>query len=183
MAHNPNLRRVCISPPSFLTNLSLLFFAFPQKRRKTEHNTLRSFIYLYKYLLLFTFFSIQNRSYQSRFSDIRIAESSLFIVYLPISVGSFYLFWLCGGDLISRVKDRGMQQGDQTALNLRPGGGRGSRLLGPRFESSSSASSAFAFGSLSSSDLPLLRPHGGVPPSALLLKVYEDIKLFVTFWI
>ncbi|KAG6589764.1 Eukaryotic translation initiation factor isoform 4G-1, partial [Cucurbita argyrosperma subsp. sororia] len=55
-----------------------------------------------------------------------------------------------------------MQQGDQTVLSLRPGGGR-PRLLGPRFElsssSSSSSSSSFAFGSFSS-DLPTLRPHG-----------------------
>ncbi|KAK7329911.1 hypothetical protein VNO77_24093 [Canavalia gladiata] len=53
-----------------------------------------------------------------------------------------------------------MQQGDQTVLSLRPGGGRGSRLLGPRFDSSSSTSSASpAFGA----DLPLLRPHGAAP--------------------
>ncbi|TKY54679.1 Eukaryotic translation initiation factor isoform 4G-1 [Spatholobus suberectus] len=53
-----------------------------------------------------------------------------------------------------------MQQSDQTVLSLRPGGGRGSRLLGPRFDSSSSSSSASpAFGSFSA-DLPLLRPHG-----------------------
>ncbi|CAA7046368.1 unnamed protein product [Microthlaspi erraticum] len=51
-----------------------------------------------------------------------------------------------------------MQQGDQTVLSLRPGGGRGNRLFG-----SSSSSSALSFGSLSSSDLPLLRPHGGAP--------------------
>ncbi|TQD88510.1 hypothetical protein C1H46_025930 [Malus baccata] len=67
-----------------------------------------------------------------------------------------------------------MQQGDQPVLSLRPGGGRGSgRLLGPRFDSSSSAasgpsssssSSSLAFGSFSS-DLPLLRPHGGAPPN------------------
>lgn len=54
-----------------------------------------------------------------------------------------------------------MQQGDQTVLSLRPGGGR-PRLLGPRFDlsssSSSSSSSSFAFGSFSS-DLPTLRPH------------------------
>ncbi|KAM1703599.1 hypothetical protein ACFX1X_026200 [Malus domestica] len=63
-----------------------------------------------------------------------------------------------------------MQQGDQPVLNLRPGGGRG-RLLGPRFDSSSAASgssssssSSLAFGSFSS-DLPLLRPHGGAPPN------------------
>ncbi|XVE71661.1 hypothetical protein DITRI_Ditri10aG0169300 [Diplodiscus trichospermus] len=54
-----------------------------------------------------------------------------------------------------------MQQGDQTVLSLRPGGGRGSRLFsGP--SSSSSSSSSLAFGSFSS-DLPLLRPHGGAP--------------------
>ncbi|XP_011018056.1 PREDICTED: eukaryotic translation initiation factor isoform 4G-1 [Populus euphratica] len=50
-----------------------------------------------------------------------------------------------------------MQQGDQTVLSLRPGGGRGSRLFNPRLEqSSSSTSSSISFG-----DLPLLRPHGG----------------------
>ncbi|KAF8033739.1 hypothetical protein BT93_C0103 [Corymbia citriodora subsp. variegata] len=58
-----------------------------------------------------------------------------------------------------------MQQGDPTVLSLRPGGGRGSsRLLAPRFDSSSSSASAatsFAFGTLSS-DLPLLRSHGGL---------------------
>ncbi|XP_068343483.1 eukaryotic translation initiation factor-like [Pyrus communis] len=63
-----------------------------------------------------------------------------------------------------------MQQGDQPVLNLRPGGGRG-RLLGPRFDSSSAASgpsssssSSLAFGSFSS-DVPLLRPHGGAHPN------------------
>ncbi|XWS70860.1 hypothetical protein CRYUN_Cryun03dG0085200 [Craigia yunnanensis] len=57
-----------------------------------------------------------------------------------------------------------MQQGDQTVLSLRPGGGRGSRLLGgPSSSSSSSSSYSLAFGSLSS-DLPLFRPHGGAPP-------------------
>lgn len=61
-----------------------------------------------------------------------------------------------------------MQQGDQTVLSLRPGGGRGSRLLGPRFDTSS-ANSAPTFGSFTS-DLPLLRPHGGVP-SAFSIKV------------
>ncbi|KAF4370420.1 eukaryotic translation initiation factor [Cannabis sativa] len=60
-----------------------------------------------------------------------------------------------------------MQQADQTVLSLRPGGGRGRLGGGSRFESSSStssSSSSLAFGSLSS-DLPLLRPHGGSPPS------------------
>ncbi|CAJ2649608.1 unnamed protein product [Trifolium pratense] len=53
-----------------------------------------------------------------------------------------------------------MQQGDQTVLSLRPGGGRGNRLLAPRFDSSSSNSSVNpSFGSFSS-DLSLLRPHG-----------------------
>ncbi|CAJ1944857.1 unnamed protein product [Sphenostylis stenocarpa] len=54
-----------------------------------------------------------------------------------------------------------MQQSDQTVLSLRPGGGKGSRLLGPRFDSSSSSASP-AFGSFSA-DLPLLRPHGAAP--------------------
>ncbi|ESQ42611.1 hypothetical protein EUTSA_v10012738mg [Eutrema salsugineum] len=58
-----------------------------------------------------------------------------------------------------------MQQGDQTVLSLRPGGGRGSRLFG-----SSSSSSSLSFGSLSSSDLPLLRPHGGAPASSFSFK-------------
>ncbi|XP_057767805.1 eukaryotic translation initiation factor-like [Salvia miltiorrhiza] len=49
-------------------------------------------------------------------------------------------------------------QADQTVLSLRPGGGTrgGSRVFGPRFDSSSA-----------SSDLPLLRPHGGIPASSL----------------
>ncbi|KAF5445676.1 hypothetical protein F2P56_034712 [Juglans regia] len=51
-----------------------------------------------------------------------------------------------------------MQQADPTVLSLRPGGGRGGRLLGP----SSSSNSAPAFGSFSS-DLSILRPHGGAP--------------------
>ncbi|CAL9244015.1 unnamed protein product [Arabidopsis halleri] len=58
-----------------------------------------------------------------------------------------------------------MQQGDQTVLSLRPGGGRGNRLFG-----SSSSSSSLSFGSLSSSDLPLLRPHGGAPASSFPFK-------------
>ncbi|KAB2019223.1 hypothetical protein ES319_D08G283100v1 [Gossypium barbadense] len=54
-----------------------------------------------------------------------------------------------------------MQQGDQTVLSLRPGGGRGGRLFGgPSSSSSSSSSSSLAFGSVSS-DLLLFRPHGG----------------------
>ncbi|XP_054821552.1 eukaryotic translation initiation factor-like [Prosopis cineraria] len=61
-----------------------------------------------------------------------------------------------------------MQQGDQTVISLRPGGGRpggGSRFLASRFDSSSSASSTSpAFGSFAS-DLSLSRPHGGAPPS------------------
>ncbi|KAL5547552.1 hypothetical protein UlMin_002783 [Ulmus minor] len=56
-----------------------------------------------------------------------------------------------------------MQQGDQTVLSLRPGGGRGRLGGGSRFESSSSStSSSLAFGS-GSADLPFLRPHGGAP--------------------
>lgn len=48
-------------------------------------------------------------------------------------------------------------QADQTALSLRPGGGNRGRTSGPRFDS-------LAFGS---SDLPALRPHGGVGASSL----------------
>lgn len=48
-----------------------------------------------------------------------------------------------------------MQQADPTVLSLRPGGGnRGGKLIGSRFDSSSS--SVFA-----SADLPVFRPHGG----------------------
>mgnify|MGYP006869223923 FL=1 len=46
-------------------------------------------------------------------------------------------------------------------LSLRRGGGRGSRFLGPRFDTSST-NSAPTFGSFTS-DLPLFRPHGGAP--------------------
>lgn len=59
------------------------------------------------------------------------------------------------------VIDLGMQQGDKSVLSLRPGGGRGNRIFG-----SSSSSSSISFGSLSSSDLPLLRPHGAAPSSS-----------------
>lgn len=79
-----------------------------------------------------------------------------------------------------------MQQGDQTVLSLRPGGGRG-RLLGPRLDSSSSSSSsslsssssAFALGSFYSD--PLLRPHGGAPTN-FSIKVYYQISAFLS-WI
>ncbi|KAL2338538.1 hypothetical protein Fmac_012984 [Flemingia macrophylla] len=54
-----------------------------------------------------------------------------------------------------------MQQSDQTVLSLRPGGGKAGRLLGSRFDSSTSSASP-AFGSFSA-DLPLLRPHGAAP--------------------
>lgn len=51
-------------------------------------------------------------------------------------------------------------QADQTVLSLRPGGGTrgGSRVFGPRFDSSAAAGSP---------DLPLLRPHGGISASSL----------------
>ncbi|KAF5725884.1 eukaryotic translation initiation factor isoform 4G-1 isoform X1 [Tripterygium wilfordii] len=59
-----------------------------------------------------------------------------------------------------------MQQSDQTVLSLRPGGGRGSRLFGSRFDnSSSSSSSAAAVVNLAFGDLPLLSPYGGASPS------------------
>lgn len=87
---------------------------------------------------------------------------------------SFYLLFDRTAEINFGVKDRGMQQADQTVLSLRPGGGRGRLGGGPRFESSSSStssssSSAFAFGTFSS-DLPLLRPHGGAP-SSFFIKV------------
>ncbi|PIM98471.1 hypothetical protein CDL12_29052 [Handroanthus impetiginosus] len=49
-------------------------------------------------------------------------------------------------------------QADQTVLSLRPGGGTrgGSRVFGPRFDSSAA-----------NSDLPLLRPGGGTGASSL----------------
>ncbi|XP_024961026.1 eukaryotic translation initiation factor-like [Cynara cardunculus var. scolymus] len=48
-------------------------------------------------------------------------------------------------------------QADQTVISLRPGGGNRGRTTGPRFDSS-------AFGS---SDLPILRPHGGAGAPSL----------------
>ncbi|CAL0325622.1 unnamed protein product [Lupinus luteus] len=63
-----------------------------------------------------------------------------------------------------------MQQGDQTFISLRPGGGRGgasggaTRFLAPRFDSSSSSSSIPSFGSFSS-DSSLSRPHSTAPSS------------------
>ncbi|OVA11030.1 MIF4G-like [Macleaya cordata] len=62
-------------------------------------------------------------------------------------------------------------QADQTVLSLRPGGGgnRGSRLLAPRFESAFGSSGGSGGSSISSSsDLQLLRPHGGVAFSTSL---------------
>lgn len=52
-------------------------------------------------------------------------------------------------------------QADQTVLSLRPGGNRGTRFLGPRYDSSS----AFGGSSSLSSDLASLRPHGGAASS------------------
>ncbi|KAJ8750955.1 hypothetical protein K2173_016136 [Erythroxylum novogranatense] len=54
-----------------------------------------------------------------------------------------------------------MQQGDQTVLSLRPGGGRGSRLFNLRSESSSTTNSSFSPTSFAFGDAPLLRPYGG----------------------
>ncbi|CAN1326036.1 Eukaryotic translation initiation factor isoform 4G-1 [Linum perenne] len=58
-----------------------------------------------------------------------------------------------------------MQQGDQTVLSLRPGGGRGggsSRLFNPRSDSSLIASNNnFSAATVSFGDLSLFRPHGG----------------------
>ncbi|KAK9130342.1 hypothetical protein Sjap_010829 [Stephania japonica] len=61
-------------------------------------------------------------------------------------------------------------QADQTVLSLRPGGGgsRGTRLFAPRYDSAAALGGGGGGGSggggggpLTSSDLPILRPHGG----------------------
>ncbi|WOK95047.1 hypothetical protein Cni_G03753 [Canna indica] len=61
-------------------------------------------------------------------------------------------------------------QSDPTAISLRPGGGgnRGSRFFAPRFDSASVGAS-----SLSSSEIHVLRPHGGAG-AALSLKTGES---------
>ncbi|KAK1315656.1 Eukaryotic translation initiation factor isoform 4G-1 [Acorus calamus] len=65
---------------------------------------------------------------------------------------------ICPSTAQHGVAIKRVMQADQTVLSLRPGGGgggnRGSRFLGPRFDAPSS-------------DLPLLRPHGGAPPISL----------------
>lgn len=84
-----------------------------------------------------------------------------------------------------------MHQGDQTVLSLRPGGGRGgaggggggnSRLFsGSRFDSGAGAAApSLAFGSFSS-DLPFLRPHGGAPPSAVVVFLHLLIWIWILF--
>lgn len=97
--------------------------------------------------------------FESRIQRFIVAEKSFFYRFVV-------LFCLEIFDPISGVIDLGMQQGDQSVLSLRPGGGRGNRIFG-----SSSSSSSISFGSLSSSDLPLLRPHGGAPASSFPFKV------------
>ncbi|KAG9455904.1 hypothetical protein H6P81_000412 [Aristolochia fimbriata] len=54
-------------------------------------------------------------------------------------------------------------QADQTVLSLRPGGGgnRGTRFLGPRLDAAFGSSGIGGGSSLASSDLTVLRPHGG----------------------
>ncbi|KAK6156627.1 hypothetical protein DH2020_010875 [Rehmannia glutinosa] len=58
-----------------------------------------------------------------------------------------------------KVSDLRVMQADQTVLSLRPGGGArgGSRISGPRFDSTAAGNS----------DLTLLRPHGGAAVSSL----------------
>ncbi|KAK7265175.1 hypothetical protein RJT34_32791 [Clitoria ternatea] len=88
------------------------------------------------------------------------SKSNLFIRFF-----SFFFFSSSSSSPLipsdQSIAPQGMQQSDQTVLSLRPGGGRGNRLLAPRFDSSSSSPSP-AFGSFSS-DLPLLRPHAAAP--------------------
>lgn len=60
-----------------------------------------------------------------------------------------------------------MQQGDNTVLSLRPGGGvRGAKLV----------SSAFSSSALASSDHPILRPHAVKVYSLPLFRVFEISK-------
>ncbi|WOK92654.1 hypothetical protein Cni_G01345 [Canna indica] len=61
-------------------------------------------------------------------------------------------------------------QSDPAVISLRPGGGnRGSRTVAPRFDTAVSGGGA----TLSSSDLPVLRPHGGAA-AALLHKIGDS---------
>lgn len=90
----------------------------------------------------------------------------------------FVFFLLLLLRVLAERKIRGMQQGDQTVLSLRPGGGRGGRLLGPSSLSSASSNSFPAFGSFSS-DLPLLRPHGGAPPTFFLKVFIQSLSVFL----
>lgn len=79
---------------------------------------------------------------------------------------SLFLF-----SLLFEIRRRGSYEGnsdrvmqaDQTVLSLRPGGGgnRGSRLLANRF-----GIPGLGAGGGSSSDLPLLRPHGADPAAS-----------------
>ncbi|CAN6458807.1 unnamed protein product [Victoria cruziana] len=71
-------------------------------------------------------------------------------------------------------------QADQTVLSLRPGGGAGTRgrFFTPRFDSAVGSS---GLGTSASSDLPLLRPHGGsggcfVFPSLKTGEAHERVR-------
>ncbi|KAK9100145.1 hypothetical protein Scep_023575 [Stephania cephalantha] len=72
-------------------------------------------------------------------------------------------------------------QADQTVLSLRPGGGgsRGTRLFAPRFDSAAAlgggGGGSGGGGPLTSSDLPVLRPHGGGAGLKATGNVPEDI--------
>ncbi|EPS69198.1 hypothetical protein M569_05568, partial [Genlisea aurea] len=67
-----------------------------------------------------------------------------------------------------RVYDLRVMQADQTVLNLRPGGGNrgGSRVFGPRFDSSAAADS----------DLPIFRSHGLTAASFLHASKTDDSR-------
>ncbi|CAN1328632.1 Eukaryotic translation initiation factor isoform 4G-1, partial [Linum perenne] len=76
----------------------------------------------------------------------------------PVSASAETNFFLTADEIqIWGKTNQGMQQGDQTVLSLRPGGGRGggsSRLFNPRSDSSNNSSAAGGGGGD-------LRPHGG----------------------
>ena len=94
--------------------------------------------------------------------------SSVFSLSIyPLSVIFFFFLSL---QLNSGFTSRVMQQADQTVINLRPGGGpRGTRFLGPRFDSSSS----------SLSDAQPLRSHGGFASSSALKVGAKNPTFFV----
>lgn len=155
---NTTLRRVFCDPSVLTHARSSLFSSHSAEEREISntqrtHNPILSIYHLFIPSLLPPFLPLP-------FSSLIRWASLCFGVAESITALS---------NRTAKIASRGMQQSDQTVLSLRPGGGKGSRLLGPRFDSSSSSSASPAFGSFSA-DLPLLRPHGG-SPSPFSIKV------------